>query len=350
MLKLDQNELPWDWPRKFKEQVTQKVFSTPWNRYPSEELTFLESALAQKLNVPITHLLLTPATIGFIEFFYNHYIQNQYLQPSPTYFRYARLAESLGKTPLYYPLDVNGSYDLSALTKLRSVHTELPCIICSPNNPTGSFLDNEDIASVASIASSPILLDSTYIWFADKFSVSDFRQLLPQTNIFQIFSFSKAFSAAAVRIGFALIPPEVKRRYQETQNPFKLNAFSRAFLEVLLVEEWWSYAISRINKTKEARQALYLTLSKIQGIDVLFSQANFLMIKTIVPANEIVERFSSQNVIIKQLGAHSLRITVCESTDCSRIYHLFSQLQGTMGGDNKTSKQEDITLKKCPIA
>ena len=111
MLKLDQNELPWDLPIEFKQAVTQNLLESDWNRYPSEDLSFLEQKLAQKLGVPSSHLLITPASTGFIEYFFNHYIDNHYLQPSLTYFRYSKLASSLNKTPIYYPLEANGGYD-----------------------------------------------------------------------------------------------------------------------------------------------------------------------------------------------------------------------------------------------
>lgn len=330
MLKLDQNELPWDLPIEFKQAVTQKLLESNWSRYPSEDLSFLEQILAQKVGVPSSHLLITPASAGFIEYFFNYYIDNHYLQPSLTYFRYSKIASSLNKTPIYYPLENNENYNPLILKKYRISNPTLPYIICSPNNPTGSLLDLGSIIEITSLAQSYVLLDSTYIWFSDIISPSYFSRLLLLPNLFQIFSFSKAFSAAAVRVGFAIVPPNVKKQYLTTQNPFKLNAFARAFLEVLLSENWWKEALAKIERIKLSRQMLFNSLSSLSWLKVLPSQANFLMIHIPSKADEIANFLASEQVIVKKLGESDIRITLCDPSDCSKIINLFNRITDSL--------------------
>jgi len=33
-VKIDQNEMPWDWPVEHKRAVANNLVGTPWNRYP----------------------------------------------------------------------------------------------------------------------------------------------------------------------------------------------------------------------------------------------------------------------------------------------------------------------------
>ena len=86
---------------------------------------------------------------------------------------------------------------------IKSVKENNPklTLICSPNNPTGQFLNLDDVKKVIEATSGLVLLDLAYIDFSD----TDYTNIaLDYDNVIAFRTFSKAMSLPSIRCGYAI--------------------------------------------------------------------------------------------------------------------------------------------------
>ena len=155
-IKLNQNETPWDAPARIQEEVLRRFAARKWSQYPE----FIPAGLNERLaafagwrsdgiiagngsNELIQALLMVTLEPG-----------KKLLLSVPTFLLYQQVATVLGGEVETVFLTSELQYDCEAL--LRFVEEKQPdvTIICSPNNPTGSVIDESCLRSLLTSAQS----------------------------------------------------------------------------------------------------------------------------------------------------------------------------------------------------
>ncbi|MHA2006480.1 MAG: histidinol-phosphate transaminase [Promethearchaeota archaeon] len=146
--------------------------------------------------------------------------------------------------------------------------------INSPNNPNGMSFDNGTIQKICKNFPGIVIVDEAYAEFSDKTCVS---LLKTEKNLIVNRSFSKSFSLASLRIGFALADSEIIKEMNRVKLPYNTNYLAQI---AALSSIRNSNKISQRNKEiiKE-RQRLTEELNKFNGISVMPSDANFIFVK-----------------------------------------------------------------------
>jgi aspartate/methionine/tyrosine aminotransferase len=132
-------------------------------------------------------------------------------------FLFHRPVELVGGKPVFYQLRRENNYfhDASEIEKLVTGRTKV-MVICNPHNPTGRVLTEDEMASMAELATKHnlvIMHDQVY-----ERLVFDGRQYFPMAKfrsvhdrLFSVTSFSKLFNMMNYRLGYAVGPPELMR-------------------------------------------------------------------------------------------------------------------------------------------
>jgi len=128
------------------------------------------------------------------------------LLSEPYYMGYKPLIEYLGLNVVSTPLEESRCYhpDLDAMEEAISEDTRM-IVICSPNNPTGTVFDEEELKRIAEIAQERNLLvlsDEIYdqfVYDGDHHSIASLPGMRERTIV--IMSFSKTFSMTGWRLG-----------------------------------------------------------------------------------------------------------------------------------------------------
>ena len=148
-----------------------------------------------------------------------------------------------------------------------------PVLVASPNNPTGEAIPPATIARWAAKladADAPLLLDNAY----GEFCRHDYRPLLARHPNLVIFrTFSKAWSLAGLRLGYLLAAPELVSEILKVKLPYNLGqagaiAGELALDNAALVER-------RVRLLVARREQWRVLLAKSQD-EVFASEANFL--------------------------------------------------------------------------
>ncbi|MBC61392.1 MAG: hypothetical protein CMP11_02965 [Zetaproteobacteria bacterium] len=280
-IKLDQNELPFDWPDDLKNKVLKSLKEKQWNRYPEPYSLELEKLVANYAGINEKNILLSPGSNYHITVVINMLMRVN---------KNAKLVIANPSFPLYeghclyegieferWELDKNFQYDLKKLPELPRGSV---LIFASPNNPTGSFLPKNDLKSLLNQYPDVFFVaDEAYY----EFSSEPYTDLLKDhSNLLILRTFSKAFCAAGVRLAYTAGSQVFIDNLRKLTLPFLLNYFSLVAMKHALKHKKFLYSLrSYVYFIIEERKKLYKALGENSlkfAYKVYPSSANFLLL------------------------------------------------------------------------
>ena len=125
----------------------------------------------------------------------------------PTYGMYQFCADSFAVDTL--SISLTESFQLDVRTIKANLANTSILFLCSPNNPTGNIINQEDIIDLleASKESTLVVVDEAYIEFSPQSSVLHLMATYPHLVVIR--TLSKAFGLASIRCGFLLASTSV---------------------------------------------------------------------------------------------------------------------------------------------
>ena len=191
--------------------------------------------------------------------------------------------------------------------------------LASPNNPTGSIIEEDDLLKILEKARDKVvLIDETYANYA---GVSYKKYVNEYDNVFVVRSFSKDFALAGMRLGYVISCEENINNLKKVVSPFSVNAFAmKAGIAALSDIEYFEKIKSEILHTKIELAEI---LSKL-GAKVYNSQANFLLVDFGQKAGFIHNKLKRANISVKlfkkdSLLENHLRITIPTKAGLEKI-------------------------------
>ncbi len=230
----------------------------------------------------------------------------------PTFSMYEARARVCGGVPVLVPMTPEHDFDLPALLGAVSERTKL-LFLCTPNNPTGNRLREEDLRRVLRLGI-PTVVDEAYVEFSEGGTFAPLIREFPNAIILR--TFSKALGLAGMRLGYTLAHPAITQLLQRVKVPWNIPGVTLAAAMAVLEDE--QELSSRLTSLRQGRAHLTQALSGLPGVQVIPSEGNFLLLdvhQTGVPAEEILQAMFEQGVLVRSLAVHHadrgfLRITV----------------------------------------
>lgn len=304
LVKLNQNENPFDIPEEIKKELLQELLAQSWNRYPEVFPEKLTEALSRFTGLPAESII---AANGSNELMYTILMAivgrgTKVLIPAPTFFLYEKIVHVLEGTVVGVPANPDLSFNVERIIAAAQKEEPSLIVINSPNSPTGQMLPVADIARILSESEAIVLVDEAYIEFADGESAVSLLQRFDRLIILR--TFSKAFSLAGLRIGYLLSQPGLCRELAKPKIPFTVNDFASSVAIRLMREP--ELLRNRIAGIKKEKQRLYDELRQISGINVFPSQTNFLIFTPAVDARSLFGQLLSEKVLIRDVSSYPM--------------------------------------------
>lgn len=197
--------------------------------------------------------------------------------PTPAFVLYEQLVLLCGGTPVAFDTAEN-DFQIRQLQNAVTERTKA-IILNTPNNPTGTLLDEESLKEVyTAVSGKPIfvLCDDVYrqlIYTENYHSFTEFKELKEQIILIQ--SFSKPYAMTGWRMGYLIAHPDIKERLElihqfcivSTPSLFQRSAMAAlecdtsAFVEKYKARR--DYAVSRL-------RAMGLEVTEPQGAFYVF--------------------------------------------------------------------------------
>ena len=184
-------------------------------------------------------------------------------------------------------------------------------ILCSPNNPTGTFLPRSDVRKIIEETTALVVLDEAYVHFAPE---SQIDLLKTHDRLIILQTFSKAMGAAGLRLGYAMMRPSLARDLAKLKLPYNVNIFTLTALNVIL--DRWSEVKIWIEVLKKERARLHAGMQALPNLSIYPSAANFLLMETHKRTpSEVFEKLLDQGILVRDVSSypmlqHALRISV----------------------------------------
>jgi histidinol-phosphate aminotransferase len=188
--------------------------------------------------------------------------------PDPTFEMLGRFADRAGGSVL--PVRGEETWPVDGLIRLAPYARALGLV--TPNNPTGSAIDAEDLERIlAGRGDAVVLVDAAYAEFAD-FDPTPRALAAPDTLVFR--TFSKAWGLAGLRVGYVMGPAPLVEAIRAAGQPYPASRPSLVAAERWLVEGVADTA-AFVDRVRDERAELFRRLCR-PGVRPVASQANFV--------------------------------------------------------------------------
>jgi histidinol-phosphate aminotransferase len=257
---------------------------------------------------------------------------DEFIVPIPSYMYYEFTLKIHGGVPVYAKWDMKeNKIDVNSITAALSERTRI-IFLCTPNNPSGTLIDKEDIKQVLESTDALVVVDEAYFEFSE---VNNIDLLDNYDNLLILRTFSKVFGLAGMRIGYALSNPEFIEYMHRVKPVFSLTKLSHVAASATLDDE--EYIKESIEIGIQSREFLYENMSKFDKLEVYPSKANYLLVgvkKTGMTSKEFAEELLKRGVIVrdcssfKGLDDYWVRVSVGTMEEDARFIEIMEDLVG----------------------
>ena len=217
---------------------------------------------------------------------------------------YPLVVKAVGAKGIEVPAK-NFSHDLDQMFKSIQNNTKL-IFIANPNNPTGSFIEYDQLISFLEKVPENIivLLDQAYFDYSS-FETKDieFDILNRFPNLIMSRSFSKAYGLAGFRVGFCVSSREIADYLNRVRQPFNANSLALYAAEKALEDQDFIDKCLQLNL--EQKEMLFEELISL-GYDCLPSRGNFISFDCKQDSREAFNKLLVEGVIVRSLTVYKM--------------------------------------------
>ncbi len=305
-----------------------QVNSDSINRYPDFQPQKLINAYSQYSEIAPENLLATRGADEGIELIIRTFCQayqDSIIICPPTYGMYAISAENHGADIIKVPLTKTMSLDLTGLK--AQVGQVKVVFLCSPGNPTGNLLAQQDIKAALELFAETaiVVVDEAYIEFSPAQTVASWLEHYPHLVILR--TLSKAFALAGLRCGFTLANTDVITMLSKVIAPYPISTPVADIASEALANPGLEHMRTRVNETDTLRTQLATWLNAQQWCSEVFnSDANFVLFrcKSTELKDFIFNGLVEQGILIRDQSkqqnlANCLRISIGSESELSLL-------------------------------
>jgi histidinol-phosphate aminotransferase len=303
-VKINQNENPWDAPSRIKQETERRLSARKWSRYPDFVPAALHERLAKFAGWTAEGVLAGNGSNELIQALMMVTVGKgkRVLISEPTFTLYRQIATVLDGEVLSVPLDANLRYDIGDLR--RSIVESNPdvTIICSPNNPTGCVIDDDDLRGLLRASRGLVVIDEAYHEFSKHSAVP---LLKDHPNLVVLRTFSKAMAMAGLRVGYLLAAPDLTREIGKALLPYNLNVISQTAAEVA-IELYEDELRPLVREIVAERDRLFAELGKSDGLSPVKSHANFMVVRSTINPRKVFEELLKREILIRDVSSYPM--------------------------------------------
>ena len=283
-VRLNTNEAPEPPPAEFVEALRAGLGSVAWHRYPDRSATALRSRIAEVEGHEVPGGI-TPANV-FAANGSNEVLQSLCLAYGgagrrvatfePTYALHSHIAEVCGSSVVSAPRQADFTLDVDEARHLLLTERPIITFLCSPNNPTGRLEPQETVRAVLEVVEEIdglLVVHEAYGQFSPWSALSLVDEGRP---VVVTRTYSKTWSAAALRLGYLIGPTWVVDDLEKVVLPYHLDALTQmagvlALDHLADMQRRVAHLVEERGRVEEALGAL--------DVDLWPSAANFILFR-----------------------------------------------------------------------
>ncbi|GIP31748.1 histidinol-phosphate transaminase [Paenibacillus sp. J2TS4] len=332
IIKLASNENPLGPSPKALEAIQGSLSDI--HRYPDASTAKLREVLASKLDMKPEQFIVTNGGDELITLVSEAFLEpgDEIIVLSPSFSEYEFGAHLMGANIISVPFGEQYTFDMDAIIEAVTERTKILCI-CSPNNPTGTYLPKPVLHHLLDVLPKHILVlfDAAYSQFA---TAADYTNGLEFVRagypMVVLQTFSKIYGLAGLRVGFGAASEDIIRHILKVKEPFNVNALAQAAAVAALHDE--EHIRSSLQANTQGREQLYRAFQELR-LPFIESMSNFVLVELGPNAKAIYGQLLNRGIIVRygatwDLPCH-VRISVgTESENAALIQALTEIING----------------------
>lgn len=327
IVKLASNENPFGSSKEVQRVI--KEYDASLALYPDGYATDIRGALSEYLGVSPAQLIFGNGSDENIQIISRALLQPGYntVMATPTFPQYKHNAILEGAEVREAPLK-DGEHDLEEMLKLIDDKTNIVWL-CSPNNPTGTYIKEDELLSFLERVPSEtlVVLDEAYYEYV---VAEDYYHSLALVDKFEnlivLRTFSKVYGLASLRIGYGVAQEKLIRTLEPAREPFNANTFAQLAAVAALQDQ--DYVEACKGKNREGLEQFYQFCDE-HNLSYYKSQGNFILIDFKVDGNSVFQYLLERGYIVRSGQAlgfpTSVRITVGSKEQNSGVLQVIKE-------------------------
>lgn len=314
---LNANEFPLPVPFELSQQTL--------NRYPECQPKLVIERYAAYAGLNPEQVLVSRGADEAIELIMRAFCepgQDAILFCPPTYGMYSVSAETIGIEYRTVPALADWQLNLPAIAdQLEGVKV---VYLCSPNNPTGNLINQDDIRQLLAMTAGKALVvaDEAYIEFCPQATLTGWLKDYP--NLVILRTLSKAFALAGLRCGFALANPPVIDLLMKVIAPYPLATPVADVAGQALSEQGIALMREHVAQLNDNRSWLLAELAKLACVEQVFASETNYVLARFTDSPEVFKTLWNQGIILRDQNKNPglsgcLRISIGTREECGRV-------------------------------
>ncbi len=228
----------------------------------------------------------------------------------PTYALHSHIARITGTEVVVGERRADFTIDPHVARDLVEQLRPVVVFVCSPNNPTGTVEAVEVVETLLSATDGLVVVDEAYGEFAPRSALDLVRD---DGRLVVVRTYSKVWSMAALRLGFAVAPPWVVERLEQVVLPYHLPVATQIAGRVAL--QWDAPMRDRVDHLVAERERIVDALARVDGVVAYPSGANFVLFRVDLDGHALWQRLVQRGVLVRDCSgwprlSGCLRVTV----------------------------------------
>lgn len=303
------------------------------NRYPDTSASDLRARIALANGVSVEEVAVGPGSVGVLQ-----QILAALCEPGDevvfawrSFEAYPILATVAGAVPVHVPLTAAEGHDFAAMAAAVTGRTRV-VIVCSPNNPTGVSVAEDELRTFIDEIPDHVLvvIDEAYVEYSTPGGVDSMAFFRDHSNVAVLRTFSKAYGLAGLRVGYAIAHVPVADGLRRTALPFGVSALAQlAAIASLNASVDMRVRVSQVVGERQRVRGLLVSA----GWTIPESEANFLWIRAKDELRDaILRKLSDEGILVRGYPRDGVRITLADPATNDRVVEALGARR-TFGGD-----------------
>lgn len=297
IVKLASNENPFGSSEKVKNVIAN--YAGKFSMYPDGYATELRTHLANHLGVNEGQVILGNGSDEIIQMIARALLKpgTKTVMAAPTFPQYKHNGIIEGCEITEIPL-VDGAHDLDGMAAAIDERTSVVWL-CSPNNPTGMYITEEELTAFMARVPSDVLvvLDEAYYEYVTAEDYHDSLRLLDQyKNLIILRTFSKIYGLASFRVGYGIAHEEAITALEPVREPFNVNSLAQAAAIAAIMDQEF---VDVCKKENRAGLEQFYQFCDTAGLAYYPSQGNFILIDFKKDGQEVFQFLLERGYIVR---------------------------------------------------
>ncbi len=319
IIKLSANESALGTSPKVKREIYKKI---NFSKYPDSKSKDLRLSISKKFSCDVKKIICGAGSDEIIQIICQLFLKprDEVIVPQYSFLMYRIYSKNVGANVIYAK---EKNYKISVPEILKKVTKKTKIVfLANPNNPTGTYLEKNELLKLRKGLRSNILLvvDDAYVeYMKNKNYTPGLKLFKNSNNVIVLRTFSKIYGLASLRIGWGYGPKRIIEAMSKIKPPFNTNlAAQLAAIAALHDKSFINKAVKHnffwANKLKKKLNIFNITTNEVT--------ANFLLLnfnKCKYSANYVQKKLEDKGIILRGMQSYkiknALRLTIGNNSE-----------------------------------